>query len=128
MNSRIIIGIVIGLIVVLVAGVFIGAFFVSPSKTGKSNEAQVSGTVSGATDNVIDFANTYGNITASAAIINGRYSVSLPNGQSYVAMTPAGAPSYYPPNASEYYTASATFYVPSGVSTFTQNLILSPNY
>ncbi len=89
----------------------------------------VSGTVSGATDNLMDFISVSNqNLTASASIINGRYSVSLVNGQSYQAVTPSGDSSYYLPNASEYSSASATFYVPSGVSTFTQNLILTPNY
>ncbi len=127
MKKAVIVGIAIGVIIVLALGIFIGVSIIKPNKT--SNEATISGTVSGATDSVIDFVSVSNqNLTASASIINGRYSVSLPNGQSYVAMTPAGDPSCYPSGASEYYTASATFYVPSGDSTFTQNLILTPNY
>ena len=124
MNSKIVMGIVIGLVVGLVLGVFIG-LSISPSNTGKSNQV----IVSGATDNVIDFVSSSNeNLTASVPIINGRYTVSLVNGQSYEAVTPSGDPSYYPPNASEYYSASATFYGPSGVFTFTQNLVMTPNY
>jgi len=116
------------LVVVIILGAIVGILSTnllsSNQGTGTNNQVIVSGTVSGATDNVIDSVSSSNqNLTASAPIINGRYTVSLVNGQSYQAVTPSGDPSHYPPNASEYYSATATFYVPSGVSTFTQNLV-----
>jgi hypothetical protein len=122
MNNRIIVGVVIGLVVGLALGVFIGiAVYPSVhSATGTHNQVQVSGTVThpyGVTSNTLYFQNLNGSFETSASIVNGRYSVLLIGGQSYnmydYSASYGGASDYQP------------FYVPLGVSTFTENLVPS---
>ena len=122
MNSKIVLGIVIGLIVGLVLGVFIGYIFISPSSKTVANandQVTVSGTVTagyGVTLNILYFQNLNGTFETSASDANGSYSVLLLGGQSYYVYD-----SQFSLNSggSDY----NVFYVPLGVSTFTENLV-----
>jgi hypothetical protein len=121
MNSKIVLATVIGLIAGLVLGVFIGVMFISPSKTGTetNNQVQVSGKVNYQFVTSIIFTSSSGtNISSSAPIVNGQYSVLLLGGQSYTVQL--WNPDKY---AIGYggYEATLALYVPSGVTTFTAN-------
>jgi hypothetical protein len=125
MNSGIAIGIVIGLIAGLVLGVFIGVLVISPSGllpinagTGTNNQVKVSGTVPNKASGTIYFANLDETLKTSASIANGKYSVLLVGGQSYTAYSEDRT---YPTTYN--YITYNDFYVPSGVSTFTENLV-----
>ena len=119
-------GAVIGLIAGLVLGVFIGVIFISPSGilpskngVGTNNQVQVSGKVNYKFVTSIIFTSTGGtNISSSASIVNGQYSVLLLGGQSYTVQL--WNPDKY---AIGYggYEATLALYVPSGVTTFTAN-------
>lgn len=119
-------GAVIGLIAGLVLGVFIGVIFISPSGilpskngVGTNNQVQVSGKVNYQFVTSIIFTSTGGtNISSSASIVNGQYSVLLLGGQSYTVQL--WNPDKY---AIGYggYEATLALYVPSGVTTFTAN-------
>ncbi|MGD0644393.1 MAG: hypothetical protein ABSA75_05760 [Candidatus Bathyarchaeia archaeon] len=126
MNNKIVLGIVVGLIVGLVLGVFIGVMFISPSgilptKTvsNTNNQVQVSGTVNYQFVTSIIFTSASGtNISSSAPIVSGQYSVLLLGGQSYTVQL--WNPDKF---AIGYggYEATLALYVPSGVTTFTAN-------
>jgi hypothetical protein len=120
MANKIIIGIVIGLVVGLVLGIAISEVIKLPTKTGTgtNNQVQVSGTVTpayGDTVNTMYFQNLNGTFETSAPLINGSYSVLLLGGQSY--------------NVFDFQPRSTgtgdynTFYVPLGVTTFTENIV-----
>jgi hypothetical protein len=129
MNNKIVIGTVVGLIAGLVLGVFVGVLFISPSGilpinggTGTNNQVQVSGTVPDRTSGTIYFSNLDGTIQTSASITNGKYSVLLVSGQSYTASHISSVGhiidgTFYP------YIDYNEFYVPSGVTTFTEDLV-----
>ena len=124
MNKIIVMGIVVGLIVGLVAGVFIGAFFISPSKSvaGKNNQVEVSGNVPNKTSGTLYFSNLNGTFQTSTSVTNSEYSVLLLGGQSYAVSVMSGGGNtidgqFYP------YMNYNVFYVPLGVSTFTENLV-----
>jgi hypothetical protein len=123
MANKIIIGVVIGLAVGLVLGFSLSLVINLPSTinkgVGTNNQVQVSGTVdlTGLGNvNTLYFLDLNGTIETSAPIINGHYSVLLIGGQSYKVF--------------DYSTAKITsysdfnpFYVPLGVTTFTEDLV-----
>jgi hypothetical protein len=83
---------------------------------------QVSGTVPDRTSGTLYFANSDGTIQTSASITNGEYSVLLVGGQSYTASHISSVGhiidgTFYP------YINYNEFYVPLGVTTFTENLV-----
>ena len=126
MNNKIVLGIVVGLIVGLVLGVFVGVLVISPSGilpiksvVGTNNQVQVSGTVSYQYVTSLVFISTSGtNVSSSAPVVNGQYSVLLLGGQSYTVKLW---------NPDEYavgyggYEVTLALYVPSGVTTFSAN-------
>ncbi|MGA2522904.1 MAG: hypothetical protein ABSF65_01975 [Candidatus Bathyarchaeia archaeon] len=126
MDNKTITGIGIGLIVGLVLGFFIAVLFISPSGiipikagVGTNNQVEVSGTVTlnnGNSQGIIYFANLNGTFETSTSVANGQYSVLLLGGQSYHIYD-------YNPHADQLpYTSYNAFYLPSGISTFTENL------
>jgi hypothetical protein len=124
MNSKIVIGTVVGLIAGLVLGVFIGVMFISPNKTvaGTNNQVQVSGNVPDKTSGTLYFANLDGSFQTSTSITNGEYSVLLVGGQSYTVSHSLSA-GYILDNTFYAYRNYNEFYVPLGVTTFTENLV-----
>ena len=126
MNSKIVVGTSIGLIIGLVLGVFVGVLVISksgilPSKTGTgtNNQVQVSGTVPNRQTGTLWFLNLNLTMETTATITNGEYSVLLVGGQSYNIYN--SAPENGQP--AEFYTSDYNvFYVPLGVTTFTENL------
>ena len=131
MNSKIVIGIVLGIVVGLIVGLVVGAMLILPTSTtktgtGTNNQVQVSGTIqSGAiTGNTLYFQNVNESMLASAPIVNGQYSVLLTGGQSY------NIYSYNPTvfEGERGYSPDSNFnpfYLPSGVTTYTENLVSS---
>jgi hypothetical protein len=113
---------VIGLVIGLVLGIFVSVLFNLPSLfhtgVGVNNQVQVSGTVPDNIAGTLYFFNSNRTFETSAPINNGRYSVLLVGGQSYdifdyVSLTgPTGFSDYNP------------FYVPLGIITLTENLML----
>jgi len=101
---------------------------VSPSThsaTGTNNQVQVSGTVTfqgDITAATLYFQNTNESILTSASVANGKYSLMLIGGQSYNIYTNnptvfEGERGYSPNSDFD------PFYLPSGVSTYTENLV-----
>ena len=112
MNNKIIIGVGIGLVIGLVLGIFVSVIINLPSLintgTGINNQVQVSGRVAGFQIGIINFVNLNETIVTSAPIMDGKYSVLLVGGQSYVAVIKGTSNQY-------------ALYVPSGVATFTHD-------
>lgn len=120
-NIRIVV-LVIGLVIGLVLGIFVGVMFNLPSSfhtgVGVDNQVQVSGTVTNNMfTNILVFENTNADFETSVPIVNGRYSVLLVGGQSYDVF--GYAVYFFMPGSSDY----TPFYVPLGVTTFTENLV-----
>ena len=114
------------LVVVIIMGAIVGILstnLLSTNQgTGTNNQVQVSGTVPDRTSGTIYFSNLDGTIQTSASITNGKYSVLLVSGQSYTASHISSVGhiidgTFYP------YINYNEFYVPSGVTTFTENLV-----
>jgi|SRR5208337_1776432 len=126
MNNKILIGTVIGLIVGLVLGVFIGVLSISPSGilpikagAGSNNQVQVSGTVPNLTTGTLCFRNLNQTIETTTPITNGEYSVLLIGGQSYNIWY-----NFIPKSGDEHTSNYNTFYLPLGITTFTENLVI----
>jgi hypothetical protein len=121
-NKKIAIGVLVGLVIGLVLGIFVSVLFNLPSSfhtgVGVSNQVQVSGTVSDRTTGTLCFRNLDKTIETTAPITNGKYSVLLVGGQSYNVYYDFVPSSSYDPSGE--YNA---FYVPLGVTTFTENLV-----
>lgn len=115
-------GTVIGLVIGLVLGVFVSVIFNLPNSihmgVGVASQVQVSGTVPNRTTGTLCFSNLNHTIETTALITNGEYSVLLVGGQSYEVFDTYFPPSGYSPDYN-------TFYVPLGVTTFTENLVPS---
>ena len=122
LNNKIIIGVVVGLVIGLVLGFSLSLIINLPSMinkgVGTDNQVQVSGSVTpayGDTVNTVYFQNLNGTFETSASDVNGQYSVLLLGGQSY--------------NVFDFQPRSTgtgdykTFYVPLGVTTFTENIV-----
>jgi hypothetical protein len=123
MANKIIIGIVIGLVIGLVLGIAISAVIKLPTKTGTgtNNQVTVSGTVTPApydTVTTLYFQNLNGTFETSTPVVNGQYSVLLLGGQSYNVFD-------YQPYSSTSESDYQPFYLPLGVTTFTQNIVPS---
>jgi len=118
-------GTVIGLVVGLVLGIFVSVIFNLPNSihtgVGIASQVQVSGTVPNRTNGTLCFRNLNQTIETTAPITNGEYSVLLVSGQSYNIYY-----NFVPKIGEEYYGNYYTFYVPLGITTFTQNLV--PSY
>jgi hypothetical protein len=116
-----IIALIIGLVVGLAFGIGVSFLFNLSSSVhtgvGVNNQVQVSGTVP-ATPSVstLYFRNSNGTMETSAQVINGQYSVLLVGGQSYEVFD------YVPPTDTTYAGSYYPFYVPLGVTSFTENL------
>jgi hypothetical protein len=119
----------IGLVVGLALGfVLYPTLLVAPA-VGKNNQVQVSGTVQNVRYSTLCFVNLNFTIETSAPIntvsgtYNGTYSVLLVGGQSYEVFS-----DYCPPVSTVRSTTSDynPFYVPLGVTTFTENLVYAP--
>lgn len=119
-------GTVIGLVIGLALGIFISVLFILPihNGVGINNQVQVSGTVQSMTSGTLYFQNVNRTILTSATIINGQYSVLLIAGQSYNVYgfnpTVFEGERGYSPNSN-----FNPFYIPLGVTTFTENLVPS---
>jgi hypothetical protein len=114
-----VIGTVIGLVIGLALGIFISPFLLPKEiGTGINNQMQVSGTVPNRTTGILCFSNLNHSIETTANIINGEYSVLLVGGQSYEVYN-----DHFPLSDPWYSPAYNQFYVPSGVTTFTENLV-----
>ena len=121
-RSLLIIALVIGLVIGLVLGIFVSILFNLPSSfhtgIGVNNQVQVSGTVPDNITGTLYFFNSNRTFEMSTPIINGRFSVLLVGGQSYDIFDyvsvggPLGFSDYNP------------FYVPLGITTLTENLLL----
>lgn len=129
MNSKIVMGIVIGIVVGLIVGLAVGAMLILPTSTSKTgtetktnNQVQVSGNVPDETKGTLYFANLDGTFQASTSITNGEYTVLLVGGQSYTISNSVSA-GYILGNTFYPYSDYNGFYVPLGVSTFTENLV-----
>jgi zinc-ribbon domain len=111
--------IALGVIFVVIIAIVSISLSGSPNAgSGTNNQVTVSGTITldGNNRGVIYFANINGSFETSCAVTNGHYSVLLLGGQSYHTFD-------YNPNQDELqYTDYNPFYVPSGVTTFTENL------
>jgi len=108
----------IGLVVGLALGIFISPTLLpKQTGTGINNQVQVSGTVPNRTT-ILCFSNLNHSIETTANIINGEYSVLLVGGQSYEVYN-----DHFPLSDPWYSPAYNQFYVPSGVTTFTENLV-----
>jgi hypothetical protein len=129
-NKKVIIGTVIGLLIGLALGVFVSVLFNLPSSfhtgVGVNNQVQVSGTVQAGviSGSTLYFQNINRTILTSASIINGQYSVLLVGGQSYniYGYNPTvfeGEKGYSP------HSNFNPFYLPVGVTAFTENLVSS---
>lgn len=79
---------------------------------GVNNQVQVSGTVLWTNVTVIQFSNLAGNVTTTALVTKGSYSVVIVGGQSYNIRL-LGSPLGY-----QEILETSTLYVPSGVTTF----------
>ena len=101
--------------VVLVLGIWIGAVIKLPTEL--NNVVQVSGTVSPHNASILYFESLSGTFNTSANVVNGQYSVLLTGGQSYNVFN-------LPPYAYQE-NVYKSFYVPSGITTFTENLVPS---
>ncbi len=121
-NVAIIVGVVFIVLIALV-GISLVALSNSGKNTQTNGQVQVSGTVTfqGSSSNTLYFQNTNESILTSASVVNGHYSVMLTGGQSYNIYTfnPTvfeGERSYAP--NSDF----SPFYLPSGVTSYTENL------
>lgn len=129
MDNKIIIGVVVGLVIGLIVGAFIG-IAVYPSThngAGTKNQVQVSGTVQSGiiTGNTLYFQSAFWNILTTASIVNGHYSVLLTGGQTYNIY----GSNPIPFEGERNYTEPSDFnpfYLPSGVTRFTENLVPLP--
>jgi hypothetical protein len=122
MNGKIVIGTVIGLVVGLVLGIFISPILL-PRQTGvgTNNQVQVSGTVPTHGIYYLCFSSIDRSIETTANVTNGEYSVLLVGGQSYKIFN-----NYFPSNDAAWNEPDYNqFYVPLGVTTFTENLVQS---
>ena len=131
MNRKVVIGAVIGLVIGMVSGFFVGVFFNSSSNlvssakantgVGTDNQVRVSGSIklhSIKTKNVIYFSDLNGTFETSCAVTNGHYSALLLGGESYLVYD-------FSPTSKDIDSSSTDynpFYVPAGISTFTENL------
>jgi hypothetical protein len=117
-------GTVIGLVVGLVLGIFVSVIFNLPNSihtgVGVASQVQVSGTVPNRTTGTLCFRNSNKTIETTALITNGEYSVLLVGGQSYEIFYGS-----FPVSWSESHGDYNAFYVPLGVTTFTENLVPS---
>jgi hypothetical protein len=126
LNNKIIIGIVVGLVIGLALGIFVSAFFnLSISKNegvGTNDQVQVSGTVTfpqGVSNiSTIYFLSFNGTLETTASVVDNHYSVLLIGGQSYLITN-------FRQSNSGVYSQYNPFYVPLGVTTFTENLVPS---
>ncbi len=113
----------VGLLVIgLVVGLAVGAYVLYPLVTpnpaaGKNNQVQVSGTVNARNGTLLSFGNLNQTIETTANVTNGRYSVLLVGGQSYNVYLGG-----FPPPVDWQDPDYTPFYVPLGVSAFTENL------
>jgi hypothetical protein len=90
--------------------------------TGTNNQVQVSGTVPDRTSGTLYFANLDGTFQTSTSITNGEYSVLLVGGQSYT-VSHISSVGHIIDNTFYPYINYNEFYVPLGVTTFTENLV-----
>jgi len=121
-RSLLIIALVIGLVIGLVLGIFVSILFNLPSSfhtgVGVNNQVQVSGTVPDNITGTLYFFNSNRTFETSAPINNGRYSVLLVGGQSYDIFD------YVPVSGPLGFSDYNPFYVPLGIITLTENLLL----
>lgn len=92
--------------------------------TGTNNQVKVSGNVPDKTSGTLYFTNLNDTFQTSTSITNSKYSVLLVGGQSYAVSIISGGGNtidgqFFP------YKNYNVFYVPLGVSTFTENLVSS---
>jgi hypothetical protein len=116
-------GTVIGLVVGLVLGIFVSVIFNLPNLihtgVGVASQVQVSGTSCSIRHCTLCFRNLDHTIETTALITNGEYSVLLVGGQSYEIFNGNF------PVRSDLPSDYNAFYVPLGVTTFTENLVPS---
>ncbi len=122
--NKLVTGIVIGLVVGLILGFAVSTVIKLPTRsgTGTNDQVQVSGNVPDKTSGTLYFSNLNGTFQTSATVTNSGYSVLLLGGQSYDVSVQSGGGNtidgtFYP------YMSYNVFYVPLGVSTFTENLV-----
>jgi hypothetical protein len=121
-RNMMIVAILTGLLIGLGLGIFVSVLFNLPSsfhtEVGVNNQVQVSGTVPAEpVTTTLYFRSSNGTMETSAPVINGQFSVLLIGGQSYEVFD------YLPSTDSTYGGDYAPFYVPLGVTIFTENLI-----
>ena len=126
MNDKIVIGTIIGLVIGLALGIFVSIEINLPSSlhtgVGVNNQVQVSGTVKDYYGTLIENGTLYFDsvnktIETSAPFTNGYYSVLLVAGQSYVVFD------RYNNIQSNPVGDFNDFYIPLGVTAFTENLV-----
>jgi hypothetical protein len=124
-RSVLIVALVIGLVVGLVLGVFISVLFNLPSSfhkgAGTNNQVQVSGTIQETGIISIQFISLNGNISTSATVTNGVYSVLVIGGQSYNVNLISSTDGWQPNGQWGDIAKTLSLYVPLGVTTFTAN-------
>jgi len=115
------------LVVVIIMGAIVGILLSTnllstKQGTGTNNQVEVSGNVPDKTSGTLYFSNLNGTFQTSVSVTNSEYSVMLLGGQSYAVSVVSGGGNtidgtFYP------YMNYNVFYVPLGVSTFTENLV-----